>query len=317
MCNHALTTYPLATYLLFAMCAGVVGCGDATGDEDDANRGSSPAISDAGFTVRDFSTSFDVQRRADQALRDLESGDLAADGSADADAGVSDGWLADGSAEDSLPPDASPPDSLPPDTSVDAQADSSSLPPGTLLVDTVTDFSTLQGTKRLSYGYYDQSDDIKKGDGTYALNDFKQMTQISQNAWWVQKGQGGFWTYLSKNGGHPNGLEGLGGRAKVVHWAIRRWRSSYTGWVQITGTLKKVTKGGDGVGYHVFLNGKLIQSTALSGDDDTGFTFVVCAQLSAEQRLDFALTPGSNDNSQLDIVANTIQIHVSEPNCGA
>ena len=212
-------------------------------------------------------------------------------------------------------PDATP--DLAPDLGPDLGPQPDFGPPGTLLVNTFDDFSDFQGTNRLSYGYYDRSDDIANGDDMYSTAEFQLMTQYSDNTWWVRKGSGGgFWTNLSQGAGHPNGLEGNSGRAPAIHWAIRRWRSNYGGTVLISGTLKKAQAGGNGVGFQLLLDGNQLWSTTLAGNDTVGFQFNVCTTIQREQQLDMALTPGDDDNSGGDSTISTLTVHTALPNCG-
>ena len=292
----------------------LVGCGDDNSDANDS--GPDSGIRDFGFRPRP-DVRFDLTRRRPDAGRDLRV-DAPVDATADSS---SDAQLAD-AAPDTQKPDTQPPDMQPPDTQMPDTQPPDTLPPdtgppvGTLLLDSVSNFSNLQGTSRVFYGYYDYTADVTSGDGTYSTDEFVLMSQFSQSVWWVRNGSGGFWTSLSAGAGHPNGMEGSSGRVQVVHWAIRRWRSSYTGWVTISGNVSKATAGGDGVGFNLFVDGQTIWSSSLAPNDTQGFQYRICAAVQADQRIDFALTPGPADNASYDTTNMSLEVRVAAPNCG-
>ncbi len=142
-----------------------------------------------------------------------------------------------------------------------------------------TEFSGLQGHKNWYYGYYD---------GPFTSSDFQQMTQFS-GAWFTQYGT--YWTFISGNGGHPNGVITGGERTPVEQWAVRRWVSEIDGEIQIYGNLAKADLGGNGVVGHIFVDGVEVWSQSLAGTDGTGFNYQITTKVNRNSVVDFAIDP--------------------------
>jgi hypothetical protein len=79
------------------------------------------------------------------------------------------------------------------------------------------DFSGLQGFNGWYYGYFN-------GDSAtpWSLGDFEQLP-FFDIMWHRTTGPGGYWTAITPDGGHPNGLITSGGRLAEENWAVRRW----------------------------------------------------------------------------------------------
>ncbi|WP_242049318.1 LamG-like jellyroll fold domain-containing protein [Aulosira sp. FACHB-615] len=142
-----------------------------------------------------------------------------------------------------------------------------------------TEFSGLQGDKNWYYGYYD---------GPFTSSDFQQMTQFS-GAWFTQYGT--YWTFISANGGHPNGVITGGERTPVEQWAVRRWVSEIDGEIQIYGNLAKADLGGNGVIGHIFVDGVEVWSQSLAGTDGTGVNYQIKTKVKLNSVVDFAIDP--------------------------
>ncbi|MBD2505061.1 beta strand repeat-containing protein [Anabaena azotica] len=160
-----------------------------------------------------------------------------------------------------------------------------------------TEFSGVQGQNNWYYGYYD---------GPFTSSDFQQMTQFS-GGWFVQYEN--YWTFLSSNGGHPNGVITSGGRTPVEHWAVRRWVSEVDGEIQIYGTLAKAdVGGGNGIIGHIFVDGVKVWSQSIAGTDGTGVNYQIQTKVKLGSVVDFAIDP-KDANDVVDSTSFTAQIN--------
>jgi hypothetical protein len=84
------------------------------------------------------------------------------------------------------------------------------------------------------------------------------MSQFdSRTSTWFVKNKT-YWTSLTADGGHPNGINNNGATWQPVeHWAVRRWKSDYDGQVSISGLIADLNSGGgNGVIGQIFVDNK-------------------------------------------------------------
>lgn len=171
------------------------------------------------------------------------------------------------------------------------------------LADSVADFSAAQGGNSWYYGYYQ---------GSFTSDTFQEMTQFipseisfTGNGWYVQ--QGTYWTQLESEGGHPNSQPGNSGRIPTEQWAVRRWESTVTGFVSISGSYQALYNSGANV--HILLNGGEILLEAATGDLSA---YQIETYIEAGQYLDFAIDAGGNGDSN-DHIRFTATINEAVP----
>lgn len=192
---------------------------------------------------------------------------------------------------------------------------------GTLIADSVAEFSGVQGQDNWYYGYWDRSHD---GDGIYQPGEILLMPQFLTNssinygntyvpAWYAQDGI--YWTALHREGGHPNGLDGNSGRLREEHWTIRRWESETSGLIDLTGTLsKQTTLAGNGIIGRIFVDGVELISQYIDAADFTGVNYNIQALVSVGSIVDFVIDPSQSSDIS-DHVRFTARIS-PEPNSG-
>jgi hypothetical protein len=178
---------------------------------------------------------------------------------------------------------------------------------GQVLVDSVADFSGVQGHKGLFYGYYNKTLDGGASAVYDYTTDFMLMSTFAGShslqafatapAWVVDDRVGGVWTMLWANGGHPNGILTSGGRQSVEHFAVRRWVSTYTGLVIISGTLAKLdtSSGSNGTAFRLRKNSVNIANGG-SVIDSTGLNYSVQTNVVAGDNLDLFLDSWAADD---------------------
>lgn len=157
------------------------------------------------------------------------------------------------------------------------------------LANSVSEFSGTQGQDNWYYGYYN---------GSFTSDDFQQMTQYDNDAWWVKKGA--YWSNLWNNGGHPNGNPSIGDRIPVNQWSVRRWISEVDGEIQIMGNLSKsntVGVGIDGIIGSIFVNGLPIWSSYIAPHDGYGVNYNLSTTITKGSFVDWAIAPYGNDGS--------------------
>ena len=200
---------------------------------------------------------------------------------------------------------------------------SSVIPPPapkvTVVASSESDWSATgtQGEKGWYYGYYDQRLDVTSGDQVYGPDDFVEFlndgsgvtsTDPAFGAWrnspnhWNGVGwdllnnntpttEHGPWTELGCGGGHP--AANAQGDVEVL-WTIRRWVSTVSGPVKITGLYAcPAPCGADGTVGRIFQNGQQLFSYHSRQDS---VRFSVDAVLAVGDVLDFAIDPDGNNN---------------------
>ncbi len=158
-----------------------------------------------------------------------------------------------------------------------------------ILADSVAEFSGTQGKDNWYYGYIEPA----------TSPDFIEMTHW-QDDWGVEVGiwmadRQLYWTSLYAAGGHGNGLDTLGDRTQVEHWAVRRWISEVEGAITITGTIGKTLVGGNGVLGRILVDDTPIWSKYIEGTDRVGVDYNVAAKVHKGSTVDFVIDPFESD----------------------
>lgn len=167
-----------------------------------------------------------------------------------------------------------------------------------LIADSHYGFSGTQGGCSWSYGYVEPS-----GDNTFHLmTDWDVISPL----WWSRRET--YWTMIGPDLQHPNGTMTTGGRAEVEQWSVRRWTSTTSGNVTISGSVRKHdgANGGDGVDVRILVEGVEKYSRFMDAADTVGVSFVVSAVVAAGSTVDFALGPHTSD--AVDTTVFTAQI---------
>jgi hypothetical protein len=168
--------------------------------------------------------------------------------------------------------------------------------PARLLADSVADFSLTQGEHGWYYGYDDGS-----------LTNFAFMTRTSvitayvpatNDVWDCWVNDTAHWTQLFQLGGHPNGTATSPPSVPLLQRAVRRWLSTFEGDVTISGELAKidVVVGSNGVDGSVYVDGVLLYTAFVGGDDGGGLSYEVAASLKLASTVDFVLDPHDSDD---------------------
>ena len=171
-----------------------------------------------------------------------------------------------------------------------------------LVADTRAGFSATQGTCSWSYGYEEPAGDA----GARA---FHLMTDWDPGypAWWTMRGT--YWTLVAPDVQHANGTVTTQGRSPVEQWSVRRWTSTVSGPITITGSVRKVvgSEAGNGVDARIVVDGVEKYAHFVDAADTVGVSFAVSASVAAGSSVDFVLDPHqSNDLSDTTFFAAQI-----------
>jgi hypothetical protein len=150
----------------------------------------------------------------------------------------------------------------------------------------VEDFSGTQGSRGWFYGYVAPA----------TSSAFVLMTQFDGSIWHVQNGT--YWTRVTQEGGHPNGVITTSGRVPVDHWSVRRWVSSVSGAVAIHGEVANLDASQNGVAARVVVDGATLWSRVISGVAPPGTPYYVEASLSVGSTVDLVIDPNESHDLQ-------------------
>jgi hypothetical protein len=153
----------------------------------------------------------------------------------------------------------------------------------TLVAYSVIGFSGTQGQCGWSYGYVAPA----------TSNAFVLMGEYDATgeSWYVQSTV--YWTYMSRNIMHPNGLTTSGGRTPVDHFAVRRWVSNVSGAIHISGVAKKPVGGNGTIARIKVGSNEVFQENVV---DDAGVTFDVVTNVAVDMTVDFVIEPNASDD---------------------
>jgi len=172
-----------------------------------------------------------------------------------------------------------------------------------VIADSVNQFSGDQGKNGWFYGYWDRSADA---DGQYSSStDFQRLKHYgvdqrnglrnhdsfsTGDLWFLE--DGGYFTSLWAEGGHADSAFRLGDDSAFEHWAVRRWISTVSGVVTISGHVGKVMPWGKNWGGEcqaiIVVDGKTVFSSVM---DEQGLDYAVAVKVHENSVVDFLIAP--------------------------
>ena len=186
---------------------------------------------------------------------------------------------------------------------------------GTVIADSVAEFSGTQGDDNWRYGSYAVSLDA---DGIYDPNttDFRQFINLPNiaflNNWNVDEEK---WdlsvkttnpqnTELRDDGAIPAGTD----TSSEVHHPVRRWESEITGGLLIHGTIDNPDPSGDGIIARILIDGEEVYSREVNGGSAE---YAIIRQVQEDQKIDFMLDAGpagsaAGDNTLWDVTIEDV-----------
>ena len=207
------------------------------------------------------------------------------------------------------------------DTDGDTFSDSAEIAAGTdpnsaadnpftfVIANSIGEFSGAQGSNGWHNGYrnftltgetqnYNPETDFTPYPGGEGMGDWDGFNQTwTGSAWDLETAAAGPWTYQANEGIHPNGTNS---NPLEEHWAIRRWTATEITKVTPAAIIWRVRKenlSGDGVTGRLYLDGILVDSQTVAGNNGTNAARRFYINLEPGDIVDLALLPqGVNDN---------------------
>ncbi len=129
--------------------------------------------------------------------------------------------------------------------------------------------------------------------------------------WEETRGIGGYYTSLVNEGGHPEGTEAISGRVPVLQWAVRRWVSTVSGNVTISGALANLDTSPSGIIGYIVLDGNQIWSQTVNNGNNpgrgNGISYSITEDVQVGSIIDFGIgTNGTSDQYDSTYFTSTI-----------
>jgi hypothetical protein len=183
-----------------------------------------------------------------------------------------------------------------PDVLIASDSEASGAAAERLLADSVADFSLVQGEHGWYYGFDDgnrESFELLTEQST--IRNFVAPTGEVWDCWTTPGTQ---WTQIFRLGAHSNGLDTSVPAEPLLQRAVRRWVSSVAADVVISGELAKIdvavpSNGVDGL---LLVDGAVLYSGFIGGDDGAGLDYEANATLRVGSTVDLVLDPHDSDD---------------------
>lgn len=129
--------------------------------------------------------------------------------------------------------------------------------------------------------------------GSDPINQVSNHSDFTTGQLWTLQ-DGLYYTALWAEGGSANGTTKLARQAKVEHWVVRRWVSTFNGPVTISGHAAKILEWGDvdSGQAHIVVDGVTVFSTATHGG---GTDYSINATVHAGSLVDFLIAAGPTE----------------------
>jgi len=156
-----------------------------------------------------------------------------------------------------------------------------------LIAETYSDFNDTQGEGNTYFGYYNTPFNQA------SFNEFPSYDS-SQTKWYISDN---YWTSIGVDSFHPNGPITSGDKESDEHWPVRRWVSSVSGTIKISGKLAKINsvEYTDGVKGAIVIEGNEVWSSFIDGTDTEGETFTIDVEVEENDKIDFLIAPRDTD----------------------
>jgi hypothetical protein len=157
----------------------------------------------------------------------------------------------------------------------------------TTIADSVAGFSATQGKCGWSYGYLPSGAEPFTVLTIWDTTSFVRPT-LPNGSVWRESSSTPPWLVTYDTAQSPN--------ESPLQWNDRRWTSTVSGTIAISGHMAKAdTGGGDGVTGRITVDGSQAWSASIAYNDSTGVDFNLLASVSVGSRVDFTIDPQSSD----------------------
>lgn len=201
-----------------------------------------------------------------------------------------------------------------------------------IIADSVADFGGVQGENGWHYGYYNLEDISTESGVSVALSDFRQLSSFNASTgWWAVNAEAasgntangsvpGAYTVITRSRMHPNAAWGTANVVPDEQWASRRWISSVTGEITISGLIAHheyfgVNMVGNGTIAHILVDGQSVFSYDVGLMDFQGTFYSL--DLNVVQGSVIEMVVGAKGNPLYDATTFTMRVSTLVPAPGA
>ncbi len=192
-----------------------------------------------------------------------------------------------------------------------------------LIADSVADYGGVQGENGWHYGYYNLEDINTSSGVSVAISEFRQLSSYdSSTGWWGMNGESaggnpahgstpGSYSIITRSRMHPNAPWGGANVVAEEQWASRRWVSTVSGEVTLTGLIAHheyigYNMVGDGTEAHVLVDGEAVFSYDVGLLDFQGIMYSLSVNVSEGSVIEMVV--GSKDNPLYDATTFTMRV---------
>jgi hypothetical protein len=201
-----------------------------------------------------------------------------------------------------------------------------------IIADSVADFGGVQGENGWRYGYYNL-EDINTAEGvSVAISEFRQLSAFdASTGWWAVNAEAasgntangsvpGSYTVITRSRMHPNAAWPTANVVAEEQWASRRWVSSYSGAVTLTGLIAHheyigLNMQGNGTEAHILIDGEAIFSYEVGLMDFQGTSYSLDLNISEGSVI--VKVVGAKGNPLFDATTFTMRVSTVVPAPGA
>lgn len=201
-----------------------------------------------------------------------------------------------------------------------------------IIADSVADFGGVQGENGWHYGYYNLEDISTESGVSVALSEFRQLSAFNASTgWWAVNAEAaagnpangsvpGSYTVISRSRMHPNAGWVTANVVPDEQWASRRWISSVTGEITISGLIAQheyfgLNMVGNGTIAHIFVDGQSVFSYDVGLMDFQGTFYSL--DLNVVQGSVIEMVVGAKGNPLYDATTFTMRVSTLVPAPGA
>lgn len=201
-----------------------------------------------------------------------------------------------------------------------------------IIADSVADFGGVQGENGWHYGYYNLEDISTESGVSVALSEFRQLSSFNASTgWWAVNAEAasgnpangsvpGAYTVITRSRMHPNAAWSTANVVPDEQWASRRWVSSVTGEITISGLIAHheyfgANMVGNGTIAHILVDGQSVFSYDVGLMDFQGTFYSL--DLNVVQGSVIEMVVGAKGNPLYDATTFTMRVSTLVPAPGA
>lgn len=201
-----------------------------------------------------------------------------------------------------------------------------------IIADSVADFGGVQGENGWHYGYYNLEDISTESGVSVALSEFRQLSSFNASTgWWAVNAEAAAgnpangsvpasYTVITRSRMHPNAAWATANVVPDEQWASRRWISSVTGEITISGLIAHheyfgLNMVGNGTIAHILVDGQSVFSYDVGLLDFQGTFYSL--DLNVVQGSVIEMVVGAKGNPLFDATTFTMRVSTLVPAPGA